>query len=107
VPNERPIPPRPADALAPKRSTWIRPGHIVIPMTKVLEKALEGARHLPATEQDEIARVIMQLSGGDLLAPIPLSQGERDAIARSKSAAARGEFATDEQVRAVWSKHGL
>jgi hypothetical protein len=27
--------------------------------------------------------------------------------AASKSAAARGEFASDEQVRAVWTKHGL
>jgi hypothetical protein len=32
---------------------------------------------------------------------------ERVAIARSKSAAARGEFTTEEQVRAVWVKHGL
>ncbi len=32
---------------------------------------------------------------------------EQAAIAASKAAAARGEFATDEQVRAVWAKHGL
>ena len=32
---------------------------------------------------------------------------EREAIARSKAAASRGEFATDEQVQAVWAKHGL
>lgn len=32
---------------------------------------------------------------------------ERAAIAASKSAAARGEFASDEQVRATWAKHGL
>jgi hypothetical protein len=35
-----------------------------------------------------------------------LSSEEREAIARSKAAAERGEFATDEQVRAVWAKHG-
>jgi len=39
--------------------------------------------------------------------PIPLSTEEREAIARSKAAAERGEFATDEEVRAVWAKHGL
>ena len=32
---------------------------------------------------------------------------EDAAVAASKAAAARGEFATDEQVRAVWAKHGL
>jgi len=30
-----------------------------------------------------------------------------EAIGRSKAAGSRGEFATDEQVRAVWAKHGL
>ena len=39
--------------------------------------------------------------------PVVLSPEEREAIARSKAAAGRGEFATDEQVRAVWAKHGL
>jgi hypothetical protein len=76
-------------------------------MTKLLDQALEAVRLLPPHDQDEIARVIMQLAGSDQSAPVPLSQEERDAIARSKAAAARGEFATDEQVRAVWAKHGL
>jgi predicted transcriptional regulator len=38
---------------------------------------------------------------------VSLTLAEREAIANSKAAAARGEFATDEQVHAVWSKHGL
>jgi hypothetical protein len=37
---------------------------------------------------------------------VPLSDDERTAIANSKAAAARGEFASDEQVRSVWAKHG-
>lgn len=76
-------------------------------MTKLLDSALNAVRQLSPTEQDEIARVIMQLAGDDALTPVALSQDERAAIDRSKSAAARGEFATDEQVRTVWSKHGL
>jgi predicted transcriptional regulator len=40
-------------------------------------------------------------------APVPLRPNEKAAIAASKAAAARGEFATDEQVRAIWAKHGL
>jgi hypothetical protein len=76
-------------------------------MTKLLEKALEAVRVLSANEQDDIARVILQLAGKEETASVQLSPDERDAIDRSKAAAARGEFATDEQVRAVWAKHGL
>ena len=76
-------------------------------MTKLLEQALEAMRVLSADEQDDIARVILQLAGRETPAPIELSQDERRAIDKSKAAAARGEFASDEQVRAVWAKHGL
>jgi hypothetical protein len=76
-------------------------------MTKLLDEAVEAVRRLPAGDQDDIARVIMQLTGSDLAAPVVLSSEEREAIARSRAAADRGEFATDEQVRAVWAKHGL
>jgi hypothetical protein len=76
-------------------------------MTKLLDKALEVARGLPAELQDDIARVVLQLAGSDDVAPIALSADERAAIAASKAAAARGEFATNEQVQAIWAKHGL
>jgi hypothetical protein len=76
-------------------------------MTKLLDQAVEVVRRLPSDDQDEIARAIMQLAGSNLAAPVVLSSEERGAIARSKAAADRGEFATDEQVRAVWAKHGL
>lgn len=75
-------------------------------MTKLLDQALEVARSLPSEAQDDIARVVLQLAG-DETAPVALSADERSAIATSKSAAGRGEFATDEQVRATWAKHGL
>jgi hypothetical protein len=55
-------------------------------MTKLLDDALAAVRNLP---------------------PVALTPEERAAIAASKAAAARGEFATDEQVRTVWAKHGL
>lgn len=76
-------------------------------MTKLLDQAFDVLRHLAPADQDEIARVIMQLAGSESPEPIPLSEAERAAIGRSKAAAARGEFATDEQVRAAWAKHGL
>lgn len=76
-------------------------------MTKLLEEALEAVRRLPLRDQDNIARAILQLTGHNSPGTITLSTDEREAIARSKAAAGRGEFATDEQVRAVWAKHGL
>jgi hypothetical protein len=75
-------------------------------MTKLLEQAVEAVRVLPAQAQDDIARVILRLAGQEEPQVI-LSAEERAAIDRSKAAAARGEFASDEQVRAVWAKHGL
>jgi hypothetical protein len=76
-------------------------------MTKLLDQALEALRQLPSHHQDAIARAILQLAGSDLPVPVSLSPEEREAIVRSKTAAARGEFASDQQVRAVWAKHGL
>ncbi len=75
-------------------------------MTKLFDQAVEAVRTLPPDTQDDIARIVLQLAGNDA-GPVPLSAEERDAVARSKAAAGRGEFATDEQVRATWAKHGL
>jgi len=76
-------------------------------MTKLLDQAVEVARNLPSDAQDDIARVVLQLAGADDGPPVTLSDDERAAISVSKAAAARGEFATDAQVRAAWVKHGL
>jgi hypothetical protein len=76
-------------------------------MTKLLEQALEAARSLPPDAQDHIAHVVLRLAGADDETPLPLTLEEQAAITVSKAAAARGEFATDEQVRAVWAEHGL
>jgi predicted transcriptional regulator len=76
-------------------------------MTKLLDEAIEAARRLSPHDQDEIACAIFQLAGAAPVEPVPLSPEECEAIARSKAAAARGEFATDEEVRAIWAKYGL
>jgi hypothetical protein len=76
-------------------------------MTTLLDRALEAARSLPPDAQDDIARVVLRLSGADDEAPLSLTPEEQAAISASRAAAARSEFATDAQVRAVWAKHGL
>jgi len=54
------------------------------PMAKLLEKALEEVHGLSDGEQDEIARTILALVGNDD-EPVPLTEDERAAIARSKT----------------------
>jgi predicted transcriptional regulator len=75
-------------------------------MTKLLEQAVERLRALPSDQQDELARMLLRLADADQ-EPVALSDGERAAIATSKAAAARGEFATDEEVQSVWASYGL
>jgi len=74
-------------------------------MTKLLQKAVEAARRLSQDEQDEIAGAILQLLGADGEKAVVLTAEERAAIARSREAAARGEFASDEDVQSVWARH--
>lgn len=75
-------------------------------MTKLFEQALEAARKLPPAMQDDMARVMLLFAGNEQPV-VQLTPEEDAALAQSEAAAARGEFATDEEVRAVWSKHGL
>jgi hypothetical protein len=82
-----------------------RKGYLTV-MTKLFDEAVEAVRALPPDTQDDIARILLQLAGNDA-GPVPLSAAEREAIAGSRAAAARGELATDEQVRTTWEKHGL
>jgi hypothetical protein len=74
-------------------------------MTKLLDEALAVVRKLPPGAQDDIAGLVLRLVGKDDIAIVPLTPEERTAIDRSKAAAARGDFATDEQVQAVWAKY--
>ncbi|MBZ9739400.1 MULTISPECIES: hypothetical protein [unclassified Mesorhizobium] len=75
-------------------------------MTDLLEKAVAVARDLSPAMQDEIARAMLMLAAEEA-EPVLLTPDERAAIAISRSAAARGEFATDDEVRAMWAKYDL
>jgi hypothetical protein len=76
------------------------------PMTKLLEQAFETVRGLSPEMQDDLARVLLQLAGEDQPV-LQLSAEEAASFDESLAQAERGEFATDEQVRAIWAKHGL
>lgn len=75
-------------------------------MTKLLDRAIEAARALPPEMQDELARMLLRFAGEDQPV-IQLTAEDESAVEESLAQAERGEFATDEQVRAIWAKHGL
>lgn len=75
-------------------------------MTNLLEQAVAAARTLPPEMQDDIARMVLEYAGGGQPV-LHLTEEEKASFATSRAQADRREFATDEQVRAVWSKHGL
>jgi predicted transcriptional regulator len=75
-------------------------------MTKLLERAVETLRGLPSKMQDDLARLVLQ-SVGEEQVPIQLTPEEEASLNESLAQADRGEFATDEEVRAIWAKHAL
>ena len=76
-------------------------------MSNRLDQAVEVVRRLNPASQDDIARVMKMLAGDGEGDVITLSLEQRDGIAKSKAEVARGNFATVEQVQAVWAKYGL
>ena len=75
-------------------------------MTQLLERAIHSARSLPAEMQDDIARIILALSE-DNDGPYQLNREEEASLDASIAQAEQGQFASDAEVNAVWSKHGL
>ena len=75
-------------------------------MTQLLEHAVETVRGLPPETQDDLARILLQLAGEDQPV-VQLTPEEEASFEESLAQAERGEFATDEQVHAIWAKHGL
>jgi hypothetical protein len=73
-------------------------------MTKLLDQAIAKVRALPDEDQDALALVILT----DLDAVIePLDDETRAAIREGLEQARRGEFVPDEEIEALWKRHGL
>lgn len=75
-------------------------------MTELLERAVKATRNLPATLQDDIARVMLALAGEEQPL-VQLTPEEELSFAESLAQASGREFASEEQIRAIWAKHGL
>ena len=75
-------------------------------MTELFEKAVATMRDLPAETQDDLARIMLSLAGEE--PPIiELSETEMNSLDASRHQAAHGVYASDEEVKSVWSKYGL
>jgi hypothetical protein len=72
-------------------------------MTKLLEHAVDSVRTLSPEVQDELARLLLQVAGEEQPV-IQLTAEERADLADADAEIARGEFATDEQIRSMLAK---
>ena len=72
-------------------------------MTKLLEKALEAVRRLPPDSQDEIALAILTLTGNDG-DPEEIDAAHLAAVLEGLAQAKRRQYATDDEVEAVFRR---
>ena len=75
-------------------------------MTRLLEEAFSKLSGLPDSEQDELARALLELAGVDQPL-IQLTAAEEADLAEAEAEVARGELASADEVRAMWAKRGL
>jgi predicted transcriptional regulator len=74
--------------------------------TKLFDEAIAKARELPDEEQDTIALVVLTMAEGDK-SGADLDDETRAAIHEGLEQARRGEFVSDEEIEALWKRHGL
>ncbi len=74
-------------------------------MTKLFDQAVDTVRALPPEIQDELGGLLLQLAGEEQPL-VQLTGAEAASFDESLAQAERREFATDDQVRAVWAKRG-
>jgi hypothetical protein len=73
-------------------------------MTRLLEQAFSKVATLPDAQQDELARVLLELAVDQ--PPIQLTTEEDTDLAEAEAEVARGDLASAEEVSAMWKKHG-
>jgi hypothetical protein len=81
-------------------------GYDMSHISKRLEKALEAVKAWPADRQDAAAEVLEHMNRL-ATAPYQLSKEERADLEEALAEARRGEFASDAEVPAMFSRHGL
>jgi len=75
-------------------------------MTKLLERAIERVRELPAQDQDALANALLSITGEET-AVVHLDDETRTAVEEGLAQAERGEFIPDEIVAEADKRHGI
>ncbi|MDP1591825.1 MAG: hypothetical protein Q8M07_28965 [Prosthecobacter sp.] len=75
-------------------------------MTKLLKDAIEKVQELSEERQNELAEMLMTAADSDLH-PYQLNEEELDAVQEARAQVARGEFASDHDMAALWGRFGL
>ena len=73
-------------------------------MTELLAQAFAAAAALPDEQQDELARLLLDLAAGERPAYI-LTAEEQEDLDEAEAEVARGETMSLEDAQAVWAKH--
>jgi predicted transcriptional regulator len=76
------------------------------PMTKLLERAIEKVRDLPAEDQNALASAILSITGEDM-AVVHLDAETRAAVEEGLAQAERGEFVPDEVLAEADKRRGI
>jgi predicted transcriptional regulator len=79
---------------------------MIMPMTKVLEDAIEKVRRLPEDQQAYVAEILEQIAAGGS-DPFVVPESHRAAVLEGLAEAERGEYVSDEEMAALWKKCGL
>jgi predicted transcriptional regulator len=75
-------------------------------MTKLLERAIAKIRELPDEDQDALALQLLALADAGV-SDVELDEETRAAIREGLEQAQRGEFVSDDEIAALWKRHGL
>jgi predicted transcriptional regulator len=75
-------------------------------MTKLLERAIARIRELPDEDQDALALHLLAMADAGV-SNVGLDDETRAAIREGLEQAQRGEFVPDDEIAALWKRHGL
>jgi predicted transcriptional regulator len=75
-------------------------------MTKLLDQAIARVRQLPDDDQDTLAIALLSMAVAGAGVPA-LDDDTRVAIRDGLEEARRGEFVPEEEIEALWKRHGL
>ncbi len=73
-------------------------------MTKLLDQAIKKIRELPEAAQDELAEILL-VAAARANGPVPLDDDTRSAIREGLLQARQGEFASDQEIAAIFKPH--